>query len=60
MLAPFHSLPSVFGATVPKENNAKLRTRGWEASLGWTDNIDLGGKSFTYSVRLGISDYTSK
>lgn len=60
MLAPFHSLPSVFGATVPKENNAKLRTRGWEASLGWTDNIDLGGKPFTYSVRLGISDYTSK
>ena len=60
MLAKFHSLPSVFGATVPKENNAKLRTKGWEASVHWSDAFKLSGKDFNYGVRFGISDYTSK
>lgn len=60
MLAKFHSLPSVFGAVVPKENNASLRTRGWEVSLYWQDRFQLSGKEFHYSVRAGLSDYTSK
>lgn len=60
MLAKFHSLPSVFGATVPRENNAKLKTRGWEVSMGWSDMFALSGKSFHYGLRAGISDYTSE
>ncbi len=60
MLATFHSLPSVFGATVPKENNAKLRTTGWEVSLYWKDNFNLANKTFSYGVRFNISDYSSE
>lgn len=60
MLAKMHSLPSVFGATIPKENNARLRTRGWEIALGWNDSFELAGSNFRYGIRAGISDYTSK
>lgn len=58
MLAPYHSLPSVFGATVPKENIASLRNRGWELSLGWQDQIN-GLHPFQYGVRFNISDYSA-
>ncbi|WP_257666428.1 SusC/RagA family TonB-linked outer membrane protein [Parapedobacter tibetensis] len=59
MLANFRSLPSVFGANVPKENIAKLRNRGWELSVGWADRIRLGGSEFGYGVRANLSDYKS-
>lgn len=56
MLAPYHSLPSVFGATVPKENIASLRNRGWELSLAWNDRIG-SVNPFEYGIRFNISDY---
>lgn len=59
MLANYRSLPSVFGAEVPKENIASLRNNGWELNLSWNDRFSLGNDGFTYGVRLNLSDYTS-
>lgn len=60
MLATFRSLPSVFGATVPKENNAALRNRGWELSIGWNDAVNTKAGRFTYGVRATLSDYSAE
>ncbi|MFV0265732.1 MAG: SusC/RagA family TonB-linked outer membrane protein, partial [Draconibacterium sp.] len=60
MLAIFHSLPSVFGATVPKENIASLRTRGWELSISWRDDLKLANKPLTYGIRINVSDAKSE
>jgi hypothetical protein len=57
MLAKFHSLPSVYGATVPKENIASLRNRGWEMSLNWNDRFTMVNNEFNYGIRLSLSDY---
>jgi len=60
MLANFHSLPSVYGAKVPKENIAALQTKGWELALTWRDNFKLAQKDFDYSIRVNVSDYKAK
>src|SRR5690606_9644239 len=59
ILAPYHSLPSVFGATVTKENIASLRNRGWEITLGWQDQIN-GIHPFQYGINVNLSDYKSE
>ena len=46
MYTPSISLPSVYGTTSPKGNNAELRTTGWE----------LGGKPFDYSIKAMVWD----
>src|SRR5690606_6296018 len=56
MLAPIYSLPSAYGATVPKENIASLRNRGWEVALSWDDQIG-STKPFYYGLRVNVSDY---
>ncbi|HJT72663.1 MAG TPA: SusC/RagA family TonB-linked outer membrane protein, partial [Chitinophaga sp.] len=43
---------AVLGTTAPAGNNGKLRTKGWEASLTWKDNIGR----FTYFIGGNISD----
>lgn len=53
------TLPGVFGASVPKGNNAELRTDGWELSLQWRDQVTLGGKPFNYSVKGTLWDSRS-
>lgn len=60
MLCDGMQLPSVYGAEVPRQNIADMRTRGWELSIGWQDQITLVGKPFSYSVSAGISDYITK
>lgn len=50
------TLPAVFGATSPRGNYADLETKGWEASLSWGDNFNVGGKSLGYDVRLTLAD----
>ena len=57
MFGPANALPAVLGASVPQENNADLRTSGFELNLGWRDQI---GKDFSYNVNLVLSDYVSK
>ena len=49
-------LPGVYGGTVPKGNNAELRTNGWETSIQWKDELKLGGKPFSYSIKGTLWD----
>jgi TonB-linked SusC/RagA family outer membrane protein len=60
MLTLGKTLPSVFGASEPKENAADLRTLGYEIAIGWRDEFQLAGKPFTFNVKAVMSDYTSK
>ena len=60
MLTDGMQLPAVYGASVPKMNNADMRTKGYELSLSWNDNVMLFGKPLTYSVGVTLSDYNSK
>lgn len=48
--------PDVLGARAPADNAGSLRTRGWEASLGWTDKIG----SVSYRISGNISDSRNK
>jgi hypothetical protein len=56
MLGPGVDYPDFFGATAPKTNNARMRNRGWEASLNYRGQI---GKDWKYSVGGSVSDATS-
>lgn len=49
-------LPAIYGASAPKGNYGALRTRGWELTLSWRDQIDLAGKPFSYSAKASIWD----
>ena len=59
MLAKGKLLPSFYGASEPKMNAADLRTKGWEISLGWNDQINVLGSTLSYNVNVGLSDYVS-
>ncbi len=54
------TLPAVFGADVPKGNYADLKTKGWEASLTWNDQFNIGNKPFHYNAGVWMSDYSAK
>jgi len=56
MIGPSEAKPGVLGASVPRDNNAELRTRGWELALKWQQDIN---KDLSYFVNLNISDYKS-
>jgi len=56
MLAPGMQLPGVVGADAPYQNTADMRTRGWEVSLNWRDQIGKVG----YRVGFNLSDSQSK
>lgn len=45
--------PFVLGDPAPLTNNGDLKTKGWEVSLNWKDNIN---KDFKYNVGFFISD----
>ncbi|MDO6435177.1 TonB-dependent receptor [Flavitalea sp. BT771] len=57
MLVSGQPLPGVLGTAPPSKNAASLMTKGWELNLTWSDKI---GKDLSYSVRVGLSDYTAK
>jgi len=59
MLTAGEPLPSVYGASAPKENTADLRTVGYELTIGWKDSFKLGGKPFNYGAQFVFSDYVS-
>ena len=50
-------LPAVLGAAVPKENGADLETKGFELTLGWTDQLK-NGLSYWANFTLGDSKTT--
>jgi TonB-linked SusC/RagA family outer membrane protein len=49
------TLPEVFGAAVPKGNNADLRTNGWELAIAWNDAVG-GKKPLRYGVKFTLAD----
>ncbi len=57
MFGPAKSLPAVLGTWTPMENNAKMQTKGWEASLSWKDRV---GKDFSYFVKFNVGNSNSK
>ena len=59
MLTAGKQLPAAYGASVPKENAADLRTKGYELSLSWRDMFQLAGKPFSYNVTATFSDYVT-
>ena len=54
MVGPAATLPAIYGAEVPKTNNATLRTRGWELEITWRDHIN---KDWSYEIGGSVSDY---
>lgn len=48
-------LPAVYGASAPMGNNADLRTRGFELSIAWNDEIKTQ-KPITYSIRFTLAN----
>lgn len=50
------SLPAVFGTSVPKGNNASLKTDGWEISLSWKDSFTLFNKPLDYNIKGMVWD----
>ncbi len=57
MIGPANALPSVLGVAVPQTNNADMVTRGFEATIGWTDRI---GDDFQYNIQFNLSDYSTE
>lgn len=57
MLTTGKALPSVYGASAPKTNNADLRTKGYELSLTYRNSFNLFGKPFEYSATATFNDY---
>lgn len=55
MLVPL-SLPTTIGISVPRQNAGELKTKGWELSLTYSDNI---GDDFNYSVTANLADNTN-
>lgn len=47
------ALPAVLGATPPTRNAADLKTKGWEFSANWKDDI---GKNASYRVGVVLSN----
>jgi TonB-linked SusC/RagA family outer membrane protein len=56
MFGPAEALPRLLGTSVPQQNNATLRTRGFELVLGWKDNIG----NISYNVRANLADNVSE
>ena len=57
MVGPAPELPAALGASVPKVNNADMKSNGWELELSWRDHV---GKDFSYGARLVLSDATQE
>ncbi|MCQ2186286.1 MAG: TonB-dependent receptor [Bacteroidales bacterium] len=60
MLTAGVALPGVYGADSPKMNAADLRTKGYEISLSWKDQVKVGKHNLGYFVKASISDFDSR
>lgn len=50
-------LPAILGTDVPVTNNTDLRTKGWELTIGWDDQLENGLK---YGFNFNIADSRAK
>ncbi len=48
-------IPAFMGFDNPDQNAGRMHTKGWEAQIGWRDQIG----DFKYSISANISDYKS-
>lgn len=46
-------LPETLGINIPKSNDGKLKTWGWELALAYNDRV---GDDFTYSIAASLAD----
>ena len=51
------TVPAVLGAESPSTNNADIRNKGWELTIGWKHSVPLAGKTFNYGASFNLSDY---
>ncbi len=56
MLVKSKTLPAVFGTGEPQQNAASLKTKGWELSFKWSDDVNVGGSPLSYSARFILAD----
>ncbi|TBO41831.1 TonB-dependent receptor [Pedobacter kyonggii] len=56
ILQPRQDIPAIFGAATPDFNVAKIRSKGWEASLTY----NLRGEKVTQSFSLNLADNQNK
>lgn len=49
-------VPSVIGIDVPTSNFGELQVKGWEASIGWRDEVG----DFSYFVNVNLTDRKDK
>lgn len=56
MLTDGKPLPNVLGTSVPLANAADLKTKGWEITLGWKDQVKMAGKPLNYSLSFNLAD----
>lgn len=56
ILAAGIKIPNVYGAAQPLENVADVRTKGFELSVAWKDQLELAGKPLTYNLGAILSD----
>lgn len=59
MLTKGATLPLVLGAKMPQENAADLKTRGWDVTIGWKDQVQVAGKPFRYNASFNLGDSRS-
>lgn len=56
MLTAGEELPGVLGTSVPNQNAADLKTKGWELSLSYKDQFNMAEKPFRFDAKLVLSD----
>ena len=56
MIGPAEAQPGVLGTALPKANNSAFRTRGWEASIRFNQNVS---ENFSYFANVNVYDARS-
>lgn len=51
------TVPAVLGAESPSTNNADIRNKGWELTIGWKHSVMVAAKSLNYGLSFNLSDY---
>lgn len=56
MLTPSQELPGVLGTSVPRTNAADLQTKGWELTIGYENEIEVGGHPLEHFFSVILAD----
>lgn len=50
------TLPGVYGTNPPRQNAGEMRTKGYEITLSWKDDIKIGKKNLFYEIFSSLGD----